>query len=73
MKQVSERQKNILAFIKAYKEEFDYTPSYREIGNAVGLSSVATVAYQLHELAAKGLVSIREGRQRAIKLVGDNE
>lgn len=66
---LSKQQTLVLQFVKRFKAENDYSPTYREIGDALGLSSSSTVSYHLQQLAAKGYVRINEGRQRAITLV----
>jgi repressor LexA len=48
------RQGRILEFIREWVEQYGYPPSVREIGEAVGLVSPSSVAYQLKELERKG-------------------
>ena len=50
---LSERQQRILDFIQAYVERFGVSPSYREIGNAVGLKAISAVKYQVGQLEEK--------------------
>ena len=66
---MTEMQKNILNFITAFQREHGYSPTLREIGDDVGLSSASSVQYQVHQLAAKGFIRIREGKQRAIQVL----
>ncbi len=47
---LSSRQKRILAVIRDWVEQHGYPPTVREIGEAVGLVSPSSVAYQLKEL-----------------------
>ena len=65
---LSKRQRAIVDFIAKAQRENGYLPSYREIGDAVGLSSVASVNYQLSQLQAKGYVSRTYAGQRAFKV-----
>jgi repressor LexA len=53
--ELSARQVAILDFIKTSTESQGYAPSMREIGDAAGLASPASVKYQLDILEEKGL------------------
>jgi repressor LexA len=48
------RQLKILSVIKKAVEDQGYPPSMREIGQKAGLSSTASVTYQLQILEEKG-------------------
>ncbi len=50
------RQRRIMEFIRAWVTAHGYPPSVREIGKAVQLVSLSSVAYQLCELERKGLL-----------------
>jgi repressor LexA len=73
------RQRRILDFIRGWVEQYGYPPSVREIGEAVGLVSPSSVAYQLKELERKGYLRRDPNRPRAVDvrqpsdLVGDDE
>lgn len=60
------RQRRILEFIRGWVEEHGYPPSVREIGEAVGLVSPSSVAYQLKELEKKGYLRRDPNRPRAV-------
>jgi repressor LexA len=60
------RQRRILTFIRDWVEEHGYPPSVREIGEAVGLVSPSSVAYQLKELEKKGFLRRDPNRPRAV-------
>ena len=47
---LTERQKQVLNFIRSYAQTKGYPPSVREICKAVGLSSTASVHNHLHKL-----------------------
>ena len=67
MARTSNKSQLILDFINSFIQENGYAPSVREIGQAVGLSSTASVSYQLRQLQAKGLLQARPnapGRSR---------
>jgi len=54
METLTKKQKEILEFISKFIDEKGYAPSYREIGEGFGLSSVATVAEHVNTLRDKG-------------------
>jgi repressor LexA len=60
------RQRRILEFIRSWVERHGYPPSVREIGEAVGLVSPSSVAYQLKELEKKGFLRRDPNRPRAV-------
>ena len=61
-------KKEILDALKGYIAAHGYGPSVRELGEAVGLNSTATVHYHLRELAKQGLIVMETGKKRAISL-----
>ena len=63
---LSERQQRILDFIEAYVERQGVSPSYREIGNAVGLKAISAVKYQVEKLQEKGYLTRRDRMPRTI-------
>jgi repressor LexA len=60
------RQRRILEFIRGWVAQHGYPPSVREIGEAVGLVSPSSVAYQLKELEKKGYLRRDPNRPRAV-------
>jgi SOS-response transcriptional repressor LexA len=61
----------VLQFIIAYKAANDgNSPSLREIGPAVGISSTSVVVYQLVELERAGLISRTGTNRRQIVVTG---
>jgi repressor LexA len=63
---LTQRQRRILEFIRSAVERNGYPPSVREIGEAVGLVSPSSVAYQLKELEKKGYLRRDPNRPRAV-------
>src|ERR1700759_5311724 len=57
--ELSERQQEILEFL--WNCPSPYSPSFREIGNAVGLTGPNAVRYQIVELERKGWVQRHPG------------
>ena len=62
---LSPRQRRILEFIRETVDARGYPPSVREIGEAVGLVSPSSVAYQLNVLEKKGYLRKDPNRPRA--------
>lgn len=60
------RQRRIMEFLRRWAEEHGYPPSVREIGEAVGLVSPSSVAYQLKVLERKGYLRRDPNRPRAV-------
>jgi repressor LexA len=60
------RQRRIMEFLRHWAEEYGYPPSVREIGEAVGLVSPSSVAYQLKVLERKGYLRRDPNRPRAV-------
>ena len=68
MPRTSNKSELILDYVNQFIQENGYAPSIREIGEAVGLRSTASVSYHLHQLQEKGLLISpgSKGRKRAI-------
>ena len=67
MPRTSNKSQLILDFVNQFVIENGYSPSVREIGAAVGLSSTASVSYHLQQLEDKGLLAPSvKGRKRAV-------
>ena len=68
MPRTSNKAELILDYVSSFIRENGYAPSIREIGEAVGLRSTASVSYHLHQLQEKGLLqsSGEKGKKRAI-------
>jgi repressor LexA len=67
-KSLSERQKNILAYIEEYVAEFGRPPTIREIGTAVKISSTSVVNYNLTKLKERGLLERDAEVSRGLRL-----
>lgn len=51
------KQKQVLEYIEQFIQKNDYSPSYREIADNFGFSSVATVAEHIENLKLKGYLT----------------
>ncbi|HKY11741.1 MAG TPA: transcriptional repressor LexA, partial [Gaiellaceae bacterium] len=65
---VTERQRAILDYLRAFVDEHGYPPTVREIGEAVGLRSPSTVHAHLAQLERAGLLRRDPTKPRAIEL-----
>src|SRR3989344_3551834 len=63
------RERQVLEFISQYTQRNGYAPTLREIGDALGMSSVATVHEHLDHLRKKGFIKKLDGAARGIELI----
>lgn len=68
MPNLTRRQKQIVSFIQRYLDKNDYAPSFREIAQALKLSSVATISDHIQNLKHKGLLTSSKNLARSIQL-----
>ena len=68
---LSEKQLAILEFVARSVATRGYPPSMREIGDAVGLSSLSSVSYQLDQLELAGYLRRDPNRPRAMEVLID--
>lgn len=73
MKELTERQAEILNYIKEFIVSNGYPPTVREIGKALGLSSPATIHSHLNNLESKGFIKKDGSKNRALELLVENE
>lgn len=73
MEKLTDRQKDVLDFIKSYIVSRGYPPTVREIGKALGISSPATIHVHLKNLEKKGIIRKEGTKNRAIELLVENE
>ena len=67
--ETTKKEKAILKFIETQVLENGYPPSVREIGQAVGLSSTATVHGYLERLEKKGYIKKKDKKGRTLRLL----
>lgn len=65
------RQAQVLSFIKQHVEATGFAPTLRQIADAIGVSSLATVHEHMQNLIKKGLISKTSGRLRKYELKAD--
>lgn len=73
IKQITDKQNNVLDYIKKFTAEHGYPPSIREIGKGLGLSSPATVHTHVKKLCNAGYLKVDNNKFRAMEILVDNE
>ncbi len=68
-RELTDRQREILDFIRAEIHRRGFPPSVREIGEAVGLSSSSTVHAHLAALEEKGFIRRDPSKPRALEVL----
>ena len=66
---ITKRQRQVYDFISDFVQRNQYSPSFEEIGEGLGLSSLATVHKHISNLEKKGLLSRDYNRSRSIDLL----
>jgi len=66
---LTKRQKEILDYINGFIDEQGYAPSFEEIAQAFGYSSLATVHEHLSNLERKGYIRKSYNESRSIEMV----
>lgn len=64
------KQKQILGFVEEFVKKNDYSPSYREIADHFGFSSVSTVAEHIENLKLKGYLAADDSSYRSLRVTG---
>jgi len=66
---ITRRQRNVYDFISEFVQKNGYSPYFEEIGEGLGLSSLATVHKHISNLEKKGLLTRDYNRSRSIDLL----
>jgi len=66
---ITKRQRQVYDFIADFVQRNQFTPSFQEIGDGLGLSSLATVHKHITNLEKKGLLNRDYNRSRSIDLL----
>ena len=73
MDKLTNRQKDVLDYIKSYVAKHGYPPAVREIGSGLGLNSPATIQSHITALETKGYIKKTNSKYRSLEIVGNNE
>ena len=63
------RERQLLDFITQFVQRYGYAPTLKEIGDAVGMGSVATVHEHIDKLRQKGFIKKLDGTARGLEIV----
>lgn len=66
------KERQTLDFITQYIQRFGYAPTLKEIGQAMGTNSVATVHEHIDRLRQKGFIKKLDGTARGLEVLTDN-
>lgn len=73
MEKLTSRQKDVLNYVKSYVANHGFPPAVREIGQALGLNSPATIQSHINALESKGYIKKNNSKYRSLEIVGTNE
>jgi len=73
MRYLTERQRDILAFIREFQQKRGVAPTHREICDHFGFSSYGTVYKHLSLLEKKGLIRRDWNQKRGVEVVEDDK
>lgn len=73
MTDLNQRQEAIYKYLLSFKEEKQYSPSVREIRDALNIKSTSTVHNDLKKLEDLGLIVKSDNASRTIEIVGQEQ
>ncbi len=68
---LTKAQNELYGWIKEYMQNFQHSPSIRQMMQAMGLKSPAPIQSRLKHLQEKGYISWQEGKARTMQIVDD--
>ncbi len=71
MQSLTDKEREIYQYIGMVMEEKGYAPSVRDIQNALGIKSTATVHSYLNKLEDKGYIQKEQGKSRTLRVGAD--
>ena len=66
--ELTQKEREVLNFIRAYWKKYQLYPSFREIGAGIGLRSASSVNRYIHSLTEKGEILPHKGKMRCLVL-----
>lgn len=66
------KERQVLDYIKQFIQRYGYAPTLKEIGDANGMSSAATVHEHIDRLRQKGFIRKLDGTARGLEIVTEN-
>lgn len=67
--ELTEKQAEVLAFVKKFLKANSYPPTLQEIATAIGVVMPTTASVHLNELERKGYINRGRGKFRAIQIL----
>lgn len=68
----TKKQRELLAYVESFIGEHGYSPSYREIMDGTGYTSVATVALHVNNLIKRGHLKKRDRSARSLEVINQD-
>jgi repressor LexA len=65
------KERQLLEFITQFIQRYGYAPTLKEIGNALGMNSPATVHEHIDRLRKKGYIKKLDGTARGLEIVSE--
>ena len=65
---LTQKEREVLDFIREYWKKYQLYPSFREIGAGIGLQSVSSVYRYIRSLTEKGEILPHKGKMRCLVL-----
>lgn len=72
MENLTERERRVYEYIRGVLEKNGYSPSVRDIQDALGIKSTSTVHSYIERLESKGYIKREQGKSRTLR-AGDGE
>ena len=69
LEELTEAQNELYSWIRNYLNDFQHSPSIRQMMQAMGLKSPAPIQSRLKHLQEKGYISWQEGKARTLQIV----
>jgi len=66
------RERQLLDFITQFIQRYGYAPTLKEIGDAMGMASMATVHEHVDKLRQKGFIKKLDGTARGLEVIREN-
>ena len=65
---LTQKEREVLNFIREYWKNYQLYPSFREIGAGIGLRSASSVSRYIRSLTEKGEIMPHKGKMRCLVL-----
>ena len=69
----TERQVDLLIFVREYQRQFVYAPSFEEIRKALGFKSKSSINILVGQLKKGGAVACLRGVHRSLRILVDSD